>query len=113
MADEKGKFPIRPAWCQDPSCTPDANTPGVQIGGPGDSAFCCGQVPDDIITERHGVTHRNDGHFCFRSPVRGVVMLEINQRDLENVARLALRGIVAREPEYDFNWRWFTGKAQA
>lgn len=75
----------RPSWCQDPTCTPDVNSPGVQIGGPGDSAWCIGQVPEPLVTERHGVEHRNDGHVCFRSPVRG-------------------RRV--------FNWRWFTGLDQ-
>lgn len=98
----------RPDWCQDPTCTPDYNTPGVQIGGPGDSAWCVGRVPLPLVTERHGVEHCNDGHWCFRSPVRGVVMLEINEGDLDLIARTSLRGLVKRGRQV-FNWRWFTG----
>lgn len=98
----------RPLWCQDPTCTPDVNSPGVQTGNPGDSAWCVGQLPQEVVTIRHGVEHRNDGHVCFRSPVRGVVMLETNETDLELLARVALRGLVARGRRV-FNWRWFTG----
>lgn len=98
----------RPWWCQDPSCTPDANTPNATSDNPGDSGWCCGRVPAPLEVTRHGVTHTNDGHFCFRSPVRGVVMLEIREGDLDLLARVALRALVARGAT-SFNWPWYTG----
>jgi len=89
----------RPTWCQDPTCTPDAMA----------NNFCCGRTADLMVTERQGIRHENDGHFCIQSP-RGVVMLEVCEADLEVIARNALRGLVARDPERVFNPRWYTGR---
>lgn len=102
----------RPWWCQDPTCTPDAMTPNAASDNPGHSGWCCGRVPAPLETVRHGERHVNDGHFCFRSPVRGVVMLEINEPDLDLIARVALRSLVKRGAQ-GFNWRWYTGRTDA
>jgi len=104
--------PRRPSWCQDQECRSVAADPGAQIGGPEASGFCCGLVPEPLVVERKGYRHENDGHLCFRSALRGVVMLEVNGTDLENVASCALRGLVARDPGRSFGWRWFTGRKE-
>lgn len=95
----------RPEWCQDPTCTPDARTQDKREGG---SGFCCGRTDELMVSERRGIRHENDGHFCVKSS-RGVVMLEVNAEDLQVIARNALRGLVARDPEASFSSRWFTG----
>lgn len=102
----------RPWWCQDPTCQPDANhlprgEPREAYGG-----FCVGRVPEPIEITRHGYAHVNDGHFCVRTPVRGVVMLEVCEGDLEIIARDALRGLVARDPDREFYWPWFTHRGR-
>lgn len=94
----------RPEWCQDPSCTPDART---QDKRPGGSGFCCGRTAAPMIVERQGIRHENDGHFCVKSP-RGVAMFEVVAADLDVIARVALRGLVARGAR-SFSARWFTG----
>lgn len=94
----------RPEWCQDPSCTPDART---QDERPGGSGFCCGRTAEPMISERQGIRHQNDGHFCVKSP-RGVVMLEVCEVDLDVIARTSLRGLVARGRRM-FSALWFTG----
>jgi hypothetical protein len=94
----------RPEWCQDLDCTPDARTQDKRDGG---SGFCCGRTADLMISERQGIRHENDGHFCIRSS-RGVVMLEVCEEDLQVIARNALRGLVARGRRR-FSSRWFTG----
>jgi hypothetical protein len=105
---------LRPWWCQDPSCTPDCSDTGAQQGSfaehPEMSGFCSGRVPAPITFERHGLTHHNDGHLCFRSAVRGVVMLEVNEGDLDAVMRVAVRSILGRKPDRQFNGRWYTGR---
>ena len=105
---------IRPWWCQDPSCTPASSDAGAHLGSFGEhpeySGFCCGLVPQPITFERHGLEHSNDGHLCFRSAVRGVVMLEVNEGDLDAICRVSMRGILARDPARQFNGHWYTGR---
>ena len=96
----------RPGWCQDPTCTPQARTQDARVGG---SGFCCGQTQELMISERRGVRHENDGHFCIKS-ARGIVMLEICAADLEVIARNALRSLVTRDPGRLFGARWYTGR---
>lgn len=108
-------MPTRPPWCQDRQCVPDANTPSCQpplSEQHGHSGFCVGRVTTPLITTRGDVEHVNDGHFCFRSPVRGVVMLEINEDDLDLVARITMHSLAAREPNRKFNLRWYTGRTE-
>lgn len=101
----------KPWWCQDPTCRPVTNTPGChRPDAPGQSGFCAGRMAAPVETIRHGERHLNDGHFCFRSPVRGVVMLEINAADCDNIARCALRLAVEYEPERPINLRWYTAR---
>lgn len=104
----------RPWWCQDPSCTPAASDTGAQLGSfdarPGYSGFCCGTVPQALTFTRHGQRHDNDGHLCFRSAIRGVVMLEVNEGDLDSVMRVAARGILARDARREFSGHWYTGR---
>lgn len=95
----------RPEWCLDLTCTPHARSQDKREGG---SGFCCGMTDEPMITERQGIRHENDGHFCIKSP-RGVVMLEIREEDLQVIARNALRSLVTREPNATFSSRWFTG----
>jgi hypothetical protein len=106
----------RPWWCQDPTCTPDSADVGARIGSfdkaPEESGFCCGRVAEPMELTRHGRTHVNDGHFCFRSAVRGVTMLEINSGDLDIISRTAVRSLVARDPTRHFNGRWYTGREE-
>jgi hypothetical protein len=100
----------RPSWCQDPTCQPISPDVGARSNDPAISGFCTGCLPEPIVTERHGFRHVNNCHFCFRSAIRGVVMLEVNNTDLEIISRTAIRGLVHLDPERDFNWRWFTGR---
>lgn len=97
---------MRPEWCLDKSCEPDECSPA---GGEGGSQFCCGRTTGVMVTERQGVIHENDGHFCSKTP-RGIVMLEINRGDLELFARLCFRSLLKRCPARGFNPHWFTGK---
>jgi hypothetical protein len=104
----------RPWWCQDPTCTPINNTPHAHDPARYDlSGFCAGCLAAPITFERHGYQHNNDMHLCFRSAVRGVVMLETDTADMENVARAALHTLAAREPERGFSLRWLTGRDDA
>jgi hypothetical protein len=104
----------RPWWCQDPTCSPVSNTPNVEDADRYDlSGFCSGLLPGPRTLQRHGYQHTNDMHLCFRSALRGVVMLEVNATDMENVARVAMRALVAEAPERPINLRWFTGRAEA
>jgi hypothetical protein len=101
----------RPWWCQDPTCTPVNNTPHANDPARYDlSGFCAGCLAAPVVFERHGYQHSNDMHLCFRSAVRGVVMLETDTADMENVARAALHTLAAREPERGFSLRWLTGR---
>lgn len=103
----------RPPFCQDPRCQPVTYSPdavGARATEYGPSAFCVGLLPEPVVRQEGDVEHVNDGHFCFRSP-RGVAMFEVNKTDMDLFARLALRSIVAREPDARFNWRWYTGRA--
>jgi hypothetical protein len=104
----------RPWWCQDSSCQPDANHLPVDSSLPRDAlgGWCTGRVPEPVTYERHGYHHVNDGHFCIRTPARGVVMLEIREGDLEIMARVILRGLVERAPERKFYWPWFTHRSE-
>lgn len=98
--------PIRPDWCLDPTCTPQSMSQDRREGG---SGFCCGQTAEPMVTERRGIRHENDGHFCIKSP-RGIVMLEINNEDLQVIARHALRSMLARDPKAAFPPSWYTGR---
>ncbi len=106
---------VRPWWCQDPTCTPVSSDTGAQLGSfdghPEYSGFCAGLVPEPITFDRLGEHHSNDGHLCFRSAIRGVVMLEVNEGDLDAVTRVSMRAILARQPERSFNGPWYTGRA--
>ncbi len=97
---------LRPEWCLDPTCTPDARTQDKRDGG---SGFCCGRTAEPMVTNRQGISHENDGHFCVKSS-RGITMLEICSEDLQVMARNALRSLVARSPEVTFSSRWFIGR---
>ena len=101
----------RPWWCQDPTCqtvnrTPHADDPNAYAL----SGFCAGLLAAPLRTERHGYVHVNDAHLCFRSAVRGVVMLEVNEVDLQNVCRAAMHTMVAMDPAVQFSGRWYTGR---
>lgn len=95
----------RPDWCLDFTCEPHAKSPETPPGG---SQFCCGGT-DVMMTERQGVEHVNDGHFCVKSP-RGITMLEINANDLRLFVRLAGRSLVERDPTELFNPMWYLGR---
>lgn len=95
----------RPEWCLDSTCSPDFNH---LPPGEGQSGWCCGRTEEPMVTERLGVRHDNDGHFCIRSP-RGVVMLEVMVHDLDIMARVALHGLAARGRK-QFNLPWYTGQ---
>lgn len=62
-----------------------------------------------LVTERGGVRHENDAHWCARTP-RGIVMMEVNANDFALFARLSMRALVDYDPSYGFNARWFTGR---
>ena len=98
----------RPKWCLDCSCRPIASSPAI-TGKPGESQFCSGRVPEMLVTERGGVRHENDAHFCIKSP-RGIVMTEVNENDFALFARLSMRALVDYHKNYGFNARWFTGR---
>jgi hypothetical protein len=112
LASGKEVVSKRPWWCQDPTCTPDCADVGAQIGSfedhPEYSGFCSGQTTEPMINDRHGQHHVNDGHVCFRSAMRGVVMLNVNEGDLHILAKVALRSLRARGQE-EFNLRWYVG----
>ena len=96
----------RPPWCQDLACTPGSNTVSPN-DTEGTSAFCCGQMTEPVEVTYHGVKHSNDRHWCFRSPGRGVVMLEVNEWDLDLILRVTAKAITAADPDRKFNLRWY------
>lgn len=103
----------RPWWCQDPTCQPVCATPHADDANRYElSGFCSGLMVGPRVIQRHGYQHANDMHLCFRSALRGVVMLEVNTTDMENVSRAAMRAMVAKDPERPINLRWFTGRAE-
>jgi hypothetical protein len=95
----------RPDWCLDHTCEPNSYSPSTSDGG---SQFCCGQT-GLMVTERQGIVHENDGHFCIKSP-RGITMLEINANDLRLFARLSMRSLVKRDESELFNPMWYVGR---
>lgn len=102
--------PVRPWWCQDHSCHSDFMDWGAQLADQGQTGFCCGRTEQPLIVDRKGHKHVNDGHLCFRSSVRGVVMLEVNEMDLMIMARTCMHGLNERDPSRGFNLQWFTGQ---
>lgn len=102
----------RPWWCQDPTCTPVSNTPHAdKRAAYAVSGFCSGLLPEVRLRDIQGQRHCNDMHLCFRSALRGVVMLEVNATDVQNVARCAFRALIAKDPAERINVRWYTGRA--
>ncbi len=104
--------PERPWWCQDHDCRSDFMDRGAESSDQGQTGFCCGRTTQPLTVIRKGQEHINDGHLCFRSSVRGVVMLEVNEGDLQIMARTCLHGLYKRDSSRGFSFRWFTGQEQ-
>lgn len=100
----------RPWWCQDPDCMPDYIDAGARTSDAAQTGWCCGRTSEKLIVIRKKVTHENDGHFCTRTAIRGVVMLEVNKIDLMIMSQVLLHSLVKREPDKPFNFPWFTGR---
>ena len=97
----------RPWWCQDKECRPVGVTPGADVVG-SESGCCVGRRETALTLERGGIKHVNDAHFCLRTQVRGVVMMEVNKTDFEIYAQAALHALCDYEPGREFFWPWFT-----
>ena len=94
---------IRPWWCQDEGCRPIAASLGAGTRSAG-SSCCSGRSTESFTFTRGGIAHENDAHFCMRTQIRGVVMLEMNEADFEIFAQAMLHALHDYRPDEEMDW---------